>query len=107
MKKTSRVGSLSSVLCGTLGVVVPLVAATPAVAEDVGLEEVVVTAQKRAENIQDVSIAISAFSAETLAALGWTDITQVASQTPNLDIKYVWGNSMPVATIRGIGMNDF
>ena len=76
-------------------------------ASDGGLEEIVVTAQKRAENVQDVNIAISAFSAESLDALGWKDITQVASQTPNLDIKYVWGNSMPVATIRGIGMNDF
>ena len=36
------------------------------------------------------------FNADDLAARGWTDITQVASQTPNLDIKYVWGNSMPV-----------
>lgn len=107
MKKTIRCGSLSSVLGGTLVMVAPLVTTGLAAAEDIGLQEVVVTAQKRAENIQDVSIAISAFSAEALAALGWTDITQVASQTPNLDIKYVWGNSMPVATIRGIGMNDF
>ena len=72
-----------------------------------GLEGIVVTAQRRAENIQDVNIAITAFSADTLATLGWKDITQVATQTPNVDIKYVWGNSMPVATIRGIGMNDF
>ena len=108
MKKISRSGSLRGVLYGTLGLVAPFISAESAVAaEEAGLQEVVVTAQKRAENIQDVSIAISAFSAETLAALGWTDITQVASQTPNLDIKYVWGNSMPVATIRGIGMNDF
>lgn len=76
-------------------------------ADDGGIQEVVVTAQKRAESVQDVNIAISAFSAEALETLGWKDITQVATQTPNLDIKYVWGNSMPVATIRGIGMNDF
>lgn len=91
-----------------LGLFLPLMMIAPAgAADDGGLQEVVVTAQKRAENIQNVSIAISAFSADALAALGWTDITQVASQTPNVDIKYVWGNSMPVATIRGIGMNDF
>ncbi len=76
-------------------------------AASIGIEEVVVTAQKRAQNVQDVSIAITAFSGDTLSSLGWTDITQVATQTPNVDIKYVWGNSMPVATIRGIGMNDF
>lgn len=75
--------------------------------DDAGLEEVTVTAQKRSENIQDIGIAMSAFSSDTISKLGWTDITQVATQTPNLDIKYVWGNSMPVATIRGVGMNDF
>ena len=106
--KTHKKGSLTGMLGGTLGIMLPLFAVGPVTAaEDIGLEEVVVTAQKRAEKLQDVGIAISAFSADDLAARGWTDITQVASQTPNLDIKYVWGNSMPVATIRGIGMNDF
>ena len=84
-----------------------MVAAQAPATPPVGLEEIVVTAQKRAENVQDVSISISAFSSDSLKALGWVDITQVATQTPNVDIKYVWGNSMPVATIRGIGMNDF
>ncbi len=103
-----RKSSLGVMLCGAMGSMLPLFAAGPVSAADDGaLEEIVVTAQKRAENVQDVSIAISAFSAETLQTLGWTDITQVASQTSNLDIKYVWGNSMPVATIRGVGMNDF
>ena len=31
----------------------------------------------------------------------------VANQSPNLDIKYTWGNSMPVYTIRGVGMQSF
>jgi len=71
------------------------------------LEEIVVTATKRAKSIQDVNIAINAFGSEDLAELGWTDVTQVANQSPNLDIKYAWGNSMPIYTIRGVGMNSF
>ena len=71
------------------------------------IEEIVVTAQKRAQSIQDVHISMNAFTQEDLDDLGWTDITQVGNQSPNLDIKYVWGNSMPVFTIRGVGMQSF
>jgi iron complex outermembrane receptor protein len=71
------------------------------------IEEVIVTATKRAESAQSVGMAIDAYSSEKMAEFGWTDITQVASQSPNLDIKYAWGNSMPIYTIRGVGMNSF
>ena len=71
------------------------------------IEEILVTAQKRAQSIQDVHISMNVFTQEDLDDLGWTDITQVANQSPSLDIKYVWGNSMPVYTIRGVGMNSF
>ena len=74
---------------------------------DPAIEEILVTAQKRAQSIQDVHISMNAFTQEDLDDLGWTDITQVGNQSPNLDIKYVWGNSMPVFTIRGVGMNSF
>ena len=46
------------------------------------LEEVIVTAQKREESIQDVGIAITAFSGEQLDALGITDSTAIAEFTP-------------------------
>ena len=71
------------------------------------IEEILVTATKRAESIQDVNISMNAFSSDDIAELGWTDVTQVANQSPNLDIKYAWGNSMPIYTIRGVGMNSF
>ena len=76
-------------------------------AADAAIEEILVTAKKRAQSIQDVHISMNAFTQEDLDDLGWTDITQVGNQSPNLDIKYVWGNSMPVFTIRGVGMNSF
>ena len=66
------------------------------------LEEIVVTAQKRAQSVNDVAIAINAFGAQEIKDLGYVDITQIANQTPNLNIKYTWGNSMPVYTIRGV-----
>jgi iron complex outermembrane receptor protein len=71
------------------------------------LEEITVTAQRRAQGVNDVAIAINAFGAQEIKDLGYVDVTQIARQTPNLDVKYTWGNSMPVYTIRGVGMNSF
>ncbi len=88
------------------GVLAVLVAwAPPAGAQ--GLEEVVVTAQRREQGLNDVAIAVNAFGVEDIKDLGYVDVTQIAHQTPNLDIKYAWGNSMPIFTIRGVGMNSF
>ena len=71
------------------------------------LEEIVVTAQRREQALNDVPISISAFGADNIRDLGYVDVTQISNQTPNLDVKYAWGNSMPVFTIRGVGMNSF
>lgn len=51
---------------------------------DLGLAEIVVTARKRAENVQDVPVAVTALSAETLAELEVNDIRDVARVTPGL-----------------------
>ena len=71
------------------------------------IEEIIVTATKREQSLQDVNMAVDAISAETLRELGYTDIRDVANHSPNLNIKYAWGNSMPIYTIRGVGMNSF
>ena len=71
------------------------------------LDEIIVTAQRRAQDLQDVAISVSAFTRDSVKDLGWTDVTLVANQSPNLDVKYAWGNSMPIYTIRGVGMNSF
>ena len=84
-----------------------LVAMGPVVASAQVLDEVIVTATKRERSAQDIGLSIDAFSAQDIGDLGWTDVTQVANQSPNLDIKYAWGNSMPIYTIRGVGMNSF
>lgn len=76
-----------------------------------GINEIVVTAQKRAENVQDVPIAISAFNAEALQERAVGDVSQLSAITPNvtLDASTPFSGSSAVlgATIRGIGSNDF
>lgn len=74
------------------------------------LEEVVVTAQKREQSVQDVPIAISAFGAETLQNKGITEVSQLANLSPNVILDagtpFSAGNAL-AAYIRGIGQNDF
>ena len=76
-----------------------------------GLEEIVVTAQKRSENIQNVPIAITAFTAETLRSKGLTDIHSLSNLTPNVNLDggapFSGDSSVLSASIRGIGQDDF
>ncbi len=75
------------------------------------IETVTVTAEKRAENIQDVPIAISAFTGSMLQDKNITDLSQLSAMTPNvtLDAGTPFGGDSSVlsASIRGIGSDDF
>ena len=75
------------------------------------LEEVVVTAERREENIQNVPITVSAFSAETMQSRNLTDIKSLGNLTPgvNLDAGAPFSGDRSVlsASIRGIGQDDF
>ncbi|RSV32111.1 TonB-dependent receptor, partial [Sphingomonas sp. ABOLE] len=54
--------------------------------QDSGIAEIVVTAQKRAENVQDVPIAISAFGADTLKERAVGSVAQLSSISPNFPL---------------------
>ncbi|MFT4025654.1 MAG: TonB-dependent receptor [Novosphingobium sp.] len=70
------------------------------------LGDIVVTARKRAESLQEVPSSISAFSAEDVQALKITSPADIAAHTPGLNAKYASGFENPVFTMRGIGLND-
>jgi len=76
-----------------------------------GIAEIVVTAQKRAENVQDVPIAITAFTAGALQEHAVTSVAALSNLAPNvtLDAGTPFSGSTAVlsAYIRGIGANDF
>lgn len=84
---------------------------TPDTRQDSGIAEIVVTAQKRAENVQDVPIAISAFGADTLKERAVGSVAQLSAIAPNvnLDAGTPFSGSPAVlsAYIRGIGSDDF
>ena len=71
------------------------------------LEEVVVTAQKREQGLQDVGISVTAFSGDQLTALGFTDTTQIDEQVPGLIVSDYGTGVTTVFTIRGSAQLDF
>lgn len=74
---------------------------------DGGLGDIVVTAQRRAQSLQDVSVAVTALNAESLERLGVGRVDDLAQHVPNLGIKSVYGTSRPSIFLRGIGFDSF
>ena len=70
------------------------------------LEEVIVTAQKRSESLQDVPVAVTAFTAETMTALGVTDASDLVELTPGLSMNPQAGSNRNYY-MRGVGTSDF
>ena len=86
-----------------------LAQAAPATAANqiVSIDEIVVTAQKRAENVQDVPLAITAVRGETLAAMNITQPQQLSLIDPSVRFKQSLSSSASGLTIRGIGTSSF
>ncbi len=68
--------------------------------------EVVVTARKREENIQNIPVAVTAISGAQVEAFNLTSVEQVASQTPQLIIARGTSGSGADITMRGIGASS-
>jgi len=87
----------------------PPQAAPPATSNDAAIPEIIVTAQYRAQNLQDTPLSITAVNSEMLTARSQTNITQVANQAPNVTLipaGAVFGPAIG-ASIRGVGQFDF
>jgi iron complex outermembrane receptor protein len=84
--------------------------AQPALAQAAGAEEssdeIVVTAQKRAQNSQDIGIAVTAIGQSGLAQLGRQSITALSVQVPGLQVNQ-YSPTLTVFNIRGVSQNDF
>ena len=68
----------------------------------IALEEIVVTARRVEERLQDVPLAITAFSAGEIQAAGIENLEDVANFTPGMTFSNLIGEFLPVPVIRGI-----
>ena len=71
------------------------------------LEEVVVTAQRRDENLSDVGITIAAYSGDRLKQQGVTTSTEIALLTPGITLSGTYGAQSVQFSIRGVTQSDF
>jgi iron complex outermembrane recepter protein len=78
----------------------------PVTASAAQLEEIVVTAQKRAQSMNDIGVAVTAFSGAQMKELGMVTAKDVAAQTPGLYVTDAGAGGIPVYTVRGVGFDD-
>lgn len=96
-----RSSLLATVAAAALTVGVPVVAS----AQTLALEEIVVTAQKRTQSLQDVPVAMTAITGDMLDDLAIDDIQDLYVQTPGLAFSRAGGEGQ--VYIRGVGSSAF
>lgn len=84
----------------TFGMAAPALAQDADNADSGGIGEIVVTAQRREENLQDVPVSVSAFSAEQLAARGTTDASRLEGMVPGFTFGRSGSDARPA--MRGV-----
>jgi outer membrane receptor protein involved in Fe transport len=72
-----------------------------------GLEEIVVTAQRRVESAQNVGIAMTVLSGLSLAAKSISYVNDLQNAVPSLQVEPAFGSSQPQFRLRGIGFIDY
>lgn len=99
-------------ICAVSLVALAACLSTPALAQDSGndganaggLEDIVVTATKRFENLQDVPVAVSAVSSAMLQAKGVFETSDLNASMPNLQVSSPYGQQQPNFSLRGVGV---
>ncbi|MDP3747938.1 MAG: TonB-dependent receptor [Phenylobacterium sp.] len=90
---------------------VAVLAPGAAFAQDAGteLEEVIITAQKRAESLNDAPLSVTAVSGEKLAVIRSSggDIRVFSARIPSVTLESSFGRTFPRPYIRGLGNTDF
>jgi outer membrane receptor protein involved in Fe transport len=103
--RSSRVTSSLAVLIGTVlaaaSTAAETTASSPSPAANSGLEEIVVTAEKRSSTIQDTAISISALSGEQLRQQGISGITGIVQSIPGISMR-TSGPGQTELEIRGL-----
>jgi iron complex outermembrane receptor protein len=119
MGRTPETSVVRGVMLATVSMAAMLMA-TPAFAQDNPApaaqdnqaapgDEIVVTAQFREQNLQDIPLAITAVNSEMMEAKSQTNLAQLADTAPNVTFKPQGASFGPsiTASIRGVGQNDF
>jgi iron complex outermembrane receptor protein len=94
----------AALLCWTL---LALPSQVPAAESDSGLDEIVVTAQRHSQDVQDIGVSIDTASGAALDALRIQQPLALSLISPSLSTMYATSDSTPLFLIRGVGLDDF
>lgn len=75
-----------------------------AVEDDAGIADIVVTAQRRAQALSDVPVAVQAFNGDTLEQMNIRSTSDLQMVVPSLNVSQGY-QGIPIYTLRGIGFN--
>ena len=95
--------SLVAIAAGGVAPAIAQTAAAPPVAEGRQVEEIIVTAQKRAQSLEQVPIVVTALTAQSLQDAGVKDIKDLQVLTPGLTVTSTSNETITTARIRGVG----
>ena len=108
--RSTLVSSVAIAVASTALFIAPAAYAQDESAQDSAtLGEIVVTAQRREENLQDVPLSVTAVSGDQLGAItaGGVDIRGISGRVPSLLVESSFGRTFPRFYIRGLGNTDF
>jgi iron complex outermembrane recepter protein len=110
MLKSTKAALLAGLTLSAL-MTTPASAQSAAPQDDAGIEDIIVTAQRREENLQDTPISITAISGEDLLAAGAADASEIGRSAPNVTFLTSTNSGGTSAFagvfVRGIGQDDF
>lgn len=109
MTKTAALLLVSASAALSPAVVSAQEAPRPAAADgaDAGIDDIIVTAQRREQSAQDVGIAISVLSGDELSRRGVASVNDLQFQTPSLEVVPAFGGGQPQFRLRGVGFEDY
>ena len=93
----------TQLLCGGSAMAVALILLTPSLAAAQTVDEIVVTAQKREQSLQDVPIVVTSVNAQQMQDAGVRDIKDLTIVAPGLTVTSTSSSAVTTARIRGIG----
>lgn len=71
-------------------------------------DEIIITATKKSQNLQEVAVSVTAYTGESIQELGLENSVSLAAQTPGLNVGTPVGEgNNPSFVLRGVGLNDF
>ncbi len=90
-----------------LSILPQIVIAQSEIQGETSIQEVVVTAQRREQNLQSVGITMSAFSNTDIEARASNKLSDLTKLVSNTMLFEDYGNGLPTWVIRGVGLQDF